>query len=195
MLEPCSFSSQRLRYRAWDSERDGDLMLRILQDPAAQFGLMGSVTRPMAMKDTKDFQRLLETCALAAVICLPAEDDSTTAGTPIGWCQLDRLEERPQHRCGHFGVIIDKAYRGSGYATEAVEWLLQRAFVGHCLNRVESNCWSWNTSALRVYEKVGFVVEGIRREAVWQEGGYRDDCMIAILAKDWFKRHPEEKRQ
>lgn len=65
MLEPCSFSSQRLRYRAWDSERDGDLMLRMLQDPAAQLGLMGSVTRPMAMKDTKDFQRLLETCALA----------------------------------------------------------------------------------------------------------------------------------
>lgn len=47
----------------------------------------------------------------SAVICLPAEDDSTTAGTPIGWCQLDRLEERPQHRCGHFGIIIDKAYR------------------------------------------------------------------------------------
>lgn len=65
MLEPCSFSSQRLRYRAWDGERDGDLMLRILQDPAAQLGLMGSVTRPMAMKDTKDFQRLLETCGLA----------------------------------------------------------------------------------------------------------------------------------
>lgn len=40
-------------------------MLRILQDSAAQLGLMGSVTRPMAAKDTKDFQRLLETCALA----------------------------------------------------------------------------------------------------------------------------------
>jgi hypothetical protein len=36
-----------------DSERDGDLMLRMLQDPAAQLGLMGSVTRPMAMKVEK----------------------------------------------------------------------------------------------------------------------------------------------
>lgn len=65
MLEPCSFSSPRLRYRAWDSERDGAMMLHVLQDPAAQLGLMGSVTRPLAMKHLKDFQQLLETCALA----------------------------------------------------------------------------------------------------------------------------------
>ncbi|GAA5984394.1 hypothetical protein JCM10908_003331 [Rhodotorula pacifica] len=196
MLEPCSFSSKRLRYRAWDSERDGDLMLNVMQDPAAQLGLLGSVTRPYTKKDSKSFQEFLEKAALVAVICLPAEGgDSAEAGTAIGWCQLDRLEERPQHRCGHFGIIIDKAYKGSGYATEALEWLLQRAFIGHGLNRVESNCWSWNTAALRVYEKVGFVVEGVRREAVWQEGAFRDDCIIAILAKDWFARHPEARVQ
>lgn len=58
-------------------------------------------------------RRDLDCTPSSAVICLPAEEESTKAGTPIGWCQLDRLEERPQHRCGHFGIIIDKAYRVS----------------------------------------------------------------------------------
>ncbi|POY75975.1 GNAT family acetyltransferase [Rhodotorula taiwanensis] len=81
--------------------------------------------------------------------------------------------------------------QGKGYGREAMEWLLSRAFVGYGLNRVQSACWTWNEPAVRLYKSVGFQVEGTKRQACWQEGAFRDEYIIAILAEDYHKRRSE----
>ncbi|HEY5436625.1 MAG TPA: GNAT family protein [Candidatus Limnocylindrales bacterium] len=42
-----------------------------------------------------------------------------------------------------------------------------------------------NPGARRVYERVGFVLEGTLRRAVFREGRYLDVHRMAILADEW----------
>ncbi|MCF2435662.1 GNAT family N-acetyltransferase [Streptomyces thinghirensis] len=49
-----------------------------------------------------------------------------------------------------------------------------------------------NHRALRVYEKVGFVTEGVRREVEWRDGAWVDEVLMAVLDHQWaaHRGHP-----
>ncbi|GAA5877768.1 hypothetical protein JCM3774_000750 [Rhodotorula dairenensis] len=146
-------------------------------------GYFGGVTKPFAPRHVDNWKKHAETGVLSAIVCLRNEDG--TAGQAIGVVDLEKREMGgPQNRCCGFGIVINKQYSGMGYATEAMEWILRRAFIGYNMHRVEGGVFSWNTAALRTYEKVGLVEEGRRRKAVWEEGQWHDDVTVyvAILA-------------
>ena len=66
--------------------------------------------------------------------------------------------------------IGDPALRGQGYGREALDLLLGYAFHELGLYRVGLTVLDYNTAAIRAYERVGFVREGVQREAVWRAG-------------------------
>ena len=37
----------------------------------------------------------------------------------------------------------------------------------------------------KAYEKAGFRVEGILRDAIWDNGVYADDILMSILEEEW----------
>lgn len=43
-----------------------------------------------------------------------------------------------------------------------------------------------STPGRRVYERVGFVGEGVLRHAIFREGAYRDLHRMAILREEWL---------
>ena len=45
--------------------------------------------------------------------------------------------------------------------------------------------YDFNPRAKHVYERVGFVHEGILRDAIFREGRYVDVHRMAILADEW----------
>ena len=53
------------------------------------------------------------------------------------------------------------------------------------MHRLELNVFSYNTQARRVYEKSGFRIEGIRRDAIMYGGKYEDDILMAMLEDEW----------
>lgn len=53
------------------------------------------------------------------------------------------------------------------------------------MHRLELNVFSYNTQALHVYEKSGFRIEGIRRDAIMFNGKYADDILMAMLEGEW----------
>ncbi|GAA5984388.1 hypothetical protein JCM10908_003329 [Rhodotorula pacifica] len=181
MLAPCSFRSDRLIYRALDPEADQHFVLETLNDPGTQLGVNWKPTRPLSRRNVANLAKHVDGCLLAVMFCLPSEEDASKAGTAVGWMHLEPFDsDNPQNRCARFAITLNKSHQGRGYGGEAMEWLLRRAFVGHGLNRVESGCWAWNEAAVRLYKKVGFTVEGIRRQACWQEGAFRDEVIVYI---------------
>ena len=50
------------------------------------------------------------------------------------------------------------------------------------LNRIELDVFAENARARRVYEKVGFREEGVRRQAVYKYGRYQDVVVMGLLA-------------
>ncbi|TNY22649.1 putative GNAT family acetyltransferase [Rhodotorula diobovata] len=179
MLRPPSFTSARLVYRAPRFPQDEAVFADFLSDPGVLLGAVPTTCKPLNTAELAYFKKVSEEASpgLAVFACLPLSDaEPTKPGEPVGWLNLAQVGEfGGVHRKACFGLFFSAKHSRKGYATEAVEWLLEIAFVSYGLHRLEANCFAWNTAALRVYDKCGFTVEGTRRQVFWQEGGWRDD--------------------
>jgi RimJ/RimL family protein N-acetyltransferase len=102
----------------------------------------------------------------------------------IGSCQLHSIDH--VHRSAELQIRIgDTLQRGQGYGVEAVRLLLDFAFKDLNLHRVYLHVFSSNTAAIRVYEKVGFVREGLLRKAAHINGEYVDVVVMGILREEY----------
>ncbi|MET9252375.1 GNAT family protein [Streptomyces sp. NPDC003717] len=91
----------------------------------------------------------------------------------------------PHRRSCTFRTLIGPRGRGRGVGTEATRLIVGYGFEHLGLHRVELEAYGNNARALRVYEKVGFVVEGVRREAAWRDGAWVDEVLMAVLDREW----------
>lgn len=100
--------------------------------------------------------------------------------TRIGYAQATHIDN---HNCScEAGFYISPSYQNQGYGTALVEQFLEIAHKIMCLHRVELRVFADNARAIHVYEKAGFVSEGLLRDAVMKAGKYRDVVIMAHIA-------------
>ncbi|WP_406255212.1 GNAT family N-acetyltransferase [Streptomyces chartreusis] len=88
-----------------------------------------------------------------------------------------------------FRTLVGPRGRGRGIGTEATRLIVGHGFEQLGLHRIQLEAYGHNPRALRVYEKVGFVVEGVRREADFRDGQWLDWVMMAVLDHEWAAHH------
>ena len=81
-------------------------------------------------------------------------------------------------------LMIHPAVRGRGLATTAIRDLAERLFTVHWLHRAEAEVYGFNHAAQRVFERAGFVHEGVRRRAYDREDGWQDGIRYGLLADE-----------
>lgn len=57
---------------------------------------------------------------------------------------------------------------------------------------MELNVWAFNERAVRVYEKLGFTVEGRRRHAVLHRGEFHDQLWMGMLDTEYDTEYQEQ---
>ena len=110
--------------------------------------------------------------------CLLADD------RPVGTIGLFDLD----HVNGSAGLGIQVGSvgdRGRGYGSAMLRALLSFAFDQLRLERVWLDVFDFNPGARRVYERVGFQLEGTLRHAIFRDGRHADVHRMAILADEW----------
>jgi diamine N-acetyltransferase len=90
------------------------------------------------------------------------------------------------------GCDISPQFQGQGYATEFYDYILDYLFGACRLNRVELVTLKDNDIAQNLYKKLGFVVEGERREAIFRDGHYKNLVAMGLLATEWQKVQSKE---
>jgi aminoglycoside 6'-N-acetyltransferase len=106
-------------------------------------------------------------------------------GTLIGDLALGSIDDGRQ---AEIGFTLAPAYQGEGYATEAVEALLDHLFTARSKHRVQASCDDRNTSSARLLERVGFRLEGHLVESYWDGEEWTDDLRFALLRREWEQR-------
>ena len=91
-------------------------------------------------------------------------------------------------RAATLAVIIGPAYVDQGYGTDAVRVLTGYGFQEMGLNRIEIQVHAFNARARAVYRRVGFVEEGIRRDATFHSGRFHDEIIMSVLAGEWAEQ-------
>jgi RimJ/RimL family protein N-acetyltransferase len=81
-------------------------------------------------------------------------------------------------------LMLDPAARGHGLATAAIRELVGRLFDERGLHRLECEVYGFNTPAQRMFERAGFLREGVRRRAYHRGGAWQDGVRFALLADE-----------
>jgi ribosomal protein S18 acetylase RimI-like enzyme len=98
----------------------------------------------------------------------------------VGWCDVSPVERAVHAHCGTLGIGVIDGYRGLGVGSRLLETTLEGArAIG--LTRIELSVREHNAPAIALYEKFGFVSEGVRRNAVRVGGDYENVIAMAIL--------------
>lgn len=101
-------------------------------------------------------------------------------GRVVGWCDISSLERPLFAHSGVFGKGIIDGCRGRGIGDALMRAVLEQARkIG--LTRVELTVRENNKRAMQLYEKMGFVMEGVKRKGVRIDGRYEDLYCMALL--------------
>ncbi|MCL2592594.1 MAG: GNAT family N-acetyltransferase [Defluviitaleaceae bacterium] len=88
----------------------------------------------------------------------------------------------PNHRKRHratIGIFVHKDFHGKGVGKKLMETLLELADNWLMLVRVELAVYVENESAIKLYKKFGFEVEGIMKKAIIRNGTHIDEYLMA----------------
>jgi len=99
----------------------------------------------------------------------------------IGMASLMHNTHPRKHHSADVGISVSVTYQGQGVGTKLLEALLDLADNWLMLTRVQLGVLEGNDSAKRLYERFGFVEEGIKKMNVIRDGRYVDEIMMARI--------------
>ncbi|MEO1321661.1 MAG: GNAT family protein [Pseudomonadota bacterium] len=89
-------------------------------------------------------------------------------------------------------IAIKPAVRGKGLSAALMALILDRAFARTWVHRVDLLVYSHNESAIKAYQKSGFVLEGTRRETTPIGQEVWDTHIMSLLRYEFDKRTERE---
>lgn len=100
----------------------------------------------------------------------------------IGYCMIAFIDN--YHRKCKLGLVIgEQEHWGKGYGKEALKHLVNYCFNNLKMNRIQAEVYSHNIRSIKLFTKLGFVLEGVLRESVLKNGEYVDEHIYALLKK------------
>ncbi len=178
--EPIKFlEGKRIYLRPIENE-DLDLLYSTLWDKEGR-KLTGTQTVFSRSGVQKWFENVsTDNTRIDLIICL--QENSQPIGE-MAMLDIDHQNRRAVVRI----AVFDRAFLGNGYGTKAMSLLLSYGFDKLNLHRVGLDVYSFNQRAIKSYEKLGFIREGIIRDALFYDGEYHDSIIMGVL-KNEFKK-------
>src|SRR5262249_39270580 len=86
------------------------------------------------------------------------------------------------HRFADIGLLIgEKDCWGRGYATEAIRLVTDYAFCELNLHKLAAGCYDLNQGSIKAFQKVGFIVEGVRKQRFYYRKSYIDEILLGLV--------------
>jgi RimJ/RimL family protein N-acetyltransferase len=89
-------------------------------------------------------------------------------------------------KMGEFYYKFFPEFWGNGYATEIAKAIINYGFEQYHLHRIEAGVATQNFASIRVLEKAGMTMEGIRRKILPIRGEWKDNFHYSILEDEHF---------
>lgn len=168
----------RVFLRGIQTEDATDAYLSWLNDPEITKGLV-SGTHPTTRRELHEYidAAVRNPNTVMFAVCDREED------LHIGNIKIDSFDW--SSRVAELGILIgDQRYWGKGIGSEACQLVLRYAFDTLNLRKVELCVFSNNPAAMKLYEKLGFKLEGTLRQHVFRNGSYWDKHYMGIFKEE-----------
>jgi len=122
-----------------------------------------------------------------AIVALTGSNKIYTAGMHIGNVSLQSINMF--NRSAEIACVIGESeYWSKGIMTWACELIIRHGFRKLGLNRIWSGTSLLNIGMRKVFDKLGFKLEGCFREGQFLNGKFRDVLVYGLLKSDKLKR-------
>ena len=101
---------------------------------------------------------------------------------PIG-C-IDLFDYEPKNKRAGAGILIGEANeRGLGYGFEAMQLLISYATEVLDLHQLYANILKENNASLKLFQKLGFEISGIKKDWIFSKGEWKDEYLLQYIRK------------
>jgi RimJ/RimL family protein N-acetyltransferase len=139
--------------------------------------LEGISLRPNGMTKEEVITKLPKSIDCKDKLCLVARMENEI----IGCLTFSRYPKAEYQHSGEFGVTILPEYWnmeiGKSFMHEMEKWCLTNN-----IRKIEVGVWSNNNTAIHLYEKVGYEIEGRKKQAILRNDQFHD----LILMGKWL---------
>ena len=102
---------------------------------------------------------------------------------PIGYIRIDWMDMNKEFAWLRFALGED---RRMGYAKKALQLYIKELF-GETCKRIEGEVYQYNIPSKKILERVGFVLEGVKRKVHYTGSNYVDVFSYGLLEEDLLK--------
>lgn len=132
-----------------------------------------AMTEAPPLSSTREFVRSNIANGYVQLVALDGED-------VVGWCDIIPRRLPGFDHCGELGMGVHPDHRRRGLGRRLASAAVERAWE-QGLEKIELEVYASNRSALVLYEKLGFVVEGVRRRSRKIDGRYDNLVQMALF--------------
>lgn len=105
----------------------------------------------------------------------------------VGYFRISNYSEK--NRNLYIGADIEESHRGKGLGYESYLLMMEKLFKERKLNKIALEVLSNNERAYSLYKKLGFSVEGTKRQEVWRNGFWVDSIVMSITRIEFMLNH------
>ena len=106
----------------------------------------------------------------------------------LGWVHLYDIDLR--NGTASLGIVLDSEHWGHGYGHDALTAVVTHAFEDLRMVRLEAEILAMNRPSMALFEKLGFLHEGTKRQFYYTAGRRLDVHIYGLLASEFARPQP-----
>ncbi|WP_415771400.1 UDP-4-amino-4,6-dideoxy-N-acetyl-beta-L-altrosamine N-acetyltransferase [Pseudomonas sp. LB3P38] len=95
------------------------------------------------------------------------------------------------HKTADWAFYLDSELQGQGLGSRLEFWLLDHAFGVAGLEKLNCEVLQSNPAVIRLHQKFGFSIEGVRRQNIIKDNVRVDVVMLGITRQEWAAQRPK----
>lgn len=94
---------------------------------------------------------------------------------------IDLFDFNPQHKRAGIGILIHPDFQQNGFASEALQLLIQYCFTHLQLHQLYANITDDNSNSLLLFSKHNFKKVGVKKDWIYDKGTYKNEILFQLI--------------
>jgi len=95
---------------------------------------------------------------------------------------------------GELYLFVNPLFHGKGIGSKATKWIVNYGFLKLNLNKIYLVTNEDNIAAYKIYENLGFKLEGLLRNHKWKNNRFVDRKFYGLLKSEWENQEYKEEK-
>jgi len=97
---------------------------------------------------------------------------------------IDLFDFNPLHQRVGIGILINPKHQTNGYASEALEMIIDYAFSYLNAHQIYANITSDNKNSISLFEKFNFKKIGVKKDWIFSNSNFKDEISYQLIKKN-----------